>query len=105
MAVERPIMAPARRLAVIVQRTFRSRAKRTGARYSPPPTPLTPATTPIGIAAIPAATSLRETPRAGGSATLQSSRALAALNRGSPDNAEEKEDAAGIEGSTRGTAV
>src|SRR5437667_403276 len=66
-----------RRFAAIAQRTRPRRAKRTGARYSPPPTPVKPERTPIGSAKrLPTASPSRRSARVPEGASKESSRRI-----------------------------
>src|SRR5207247_215106 len=68
-----------RRFAAIAQRTRPRRAKRTGARYSPPPTPVKPERTPIGSAKrLPTASPSRRSARVPEGASKESSRRIGA---------------------------
>src|SRR6266480_2318061 len=75
MTLKTATQRPIRRFAAIAHRTRPRRAKRTGARYSPPPTPVKPERTPIGSAKrLPTASPSRRSARVPEGASKESSR-------------------------------
>src|SRR6266550_8052173 len=77
MTLKTATQRPIRRFAAIAHRTRPRRAKRTGARYSPPPTPVRPERTPIGSAKrLPTASPSRRSARVLEGASKESSRRI-----------------------------